>query len=31
MEAFELEDEEDKNLVRLARIRPKSILTGEQE
>jgi chromosomal replication initiation ATPase DnaA len=31
MEAFELEDEEDKNLVRLARIRPKSILSGEQE
>ena len=31
MEAFELEDEEDKNLVRLARIRPKSILTGEEE
>ena len=31
MEAFELEDEEAKNLVRLARIRPKAILTGEQE
>lgn len=31
MEAFELEDEEDKNLVRLARIRPRPILTGEQE
>ena len=31
MEAFELEDEEAKNLVHLARIRPKAILTGEQE
>ena len=31
MEAFELEDEEAKNLVQLARIRPKVILTGEQE
>ena len=31
MEAFELEDEEAKNLVHLARIRPKAILTGEEE
>jgi hypothetical protein len=31
MEAFELEDEEAKNLVHLARIRPKAVLTGEQE
>ena len=31
MEAFELEEEEAKNLVRLARLKPKAILTGEQE
>lgn len=31
MEAFELEDEEAIRLVRLARLRPKAILTGEQE
>ena len=31
MEAFELEDEEDKKIVGLARIRPKEILIGEEE
>ena len=31
MEAFDLEDEEAKNIVRLARIRPKAVLTGEEE
>ncbi|MGB1955542.1 MAG: DnaA ATPase domain-containing protein, partial [Candidatus Poseidoniaceae archaeon] len=31
MEAFELEDEEAKDIVRLARIRPKAVLTGEEE
>ena len=31
MEAFELEDEEDKKIVGLARIRPKEILIGEKE
>tara|TARA_Y100000994_G_scaffold247946_1_gene254466 strand:+ start:4771 stop:6615 length:1845 start_codon:yes stop_codon:yes gene_type:complete len=31
MEAFDLEDEEAKNIVRLARIRPKEVLTGEEE
>lgn len=31
MEAFELEDEEAKEIVRLARIRPKAVLTGEEE
>lgn len=31
MEAFELEEEEANNIVRLARLKPKAILTGEQE
>ena len=31
MQACELEEEEAKNIVRLARIRPKAVLTGEEE